>query len=33
MRVVQSFTRERYEICRFGESIERTFNLAMQRVR
>ena len=33
VRVVQSFTRERYEIGRFGESIERTFDLAMKRVR
>ena len=33
VRVVQSFTRERYEIRRFGESIERTFDLAMKRVR
>ena len=33
VRVVQSFTRERYEIKRFSASIERTFNLAMKRVR
>lgn len=33
VRVVQSFTRERYEIGRFSESIERTFDLAMKRVR
>jgi subfamily B ATP-binding cassette protein MsbA len=33
VRVVQSFTRERHEIGRFTESIERTFDLAMQRVR
>ncbi|MEJ2709517.1 MAG: ABC transporter transmembrane domain-containing protein [Anaerolineales bacterium] len=33
VRVVQSFTRERYEIGRFTESIERTFDLAMKRVR
>jgi subfamily B ATP-binding cassette protein MsbA len=32
VRVVQSFTRERYEIKRFAASIERTFNLAMKRV-
>jgi subfamily B ATP-binding cassette protein MsbA len=33
VRVVKSFTRERYEIKRFTDSIERTFNLAMNRVR
>jgi subfamily B ATP-binding cassette protein MsbA len=33
VRVVQSFTRERYEIGRFTDSIERTFGLAMKRVR
>jgi subfamily B ATP-binding cassette protein MsbA len=33
VRVVKSFTRERYEIGRFTESIERTFALAMRRVR
>ena len=33
VRVVQSFTRERYEIKRFTASIERTFALAMKRVR
>ena len=33
VRVVQSFTRERYEIKRFTASIERTFFLAMKRVR
>jgi subfamily B ATP-binding cassette protein MsbA len=33
VRVVQSFTRERYEISRFTNSIERTFSLAMKRVR
>lgn len=33
IRVVQSFTRERYEIKRFTASIERTFSLAMKRVR
>jgi len=33
IRVVQSFTRERYEIKRFTASIERTFTLAMKRVR
>jgi subfamily B ATP-binding cassette protein MsbA len=33
VRVVQSFTRERYEIGRFTASIERTFALAMKRVR
>jgi len=33
VRVVQSFTRERYEIGRFTGSIERTFDLAMKRVR
>ena len=33
VRVVQSFTREPYEIGRFGKSIETTFRLAMQRVR
>ncbi len=33
VRVVQSFTRERYEISRFTDSIERTFALAMKRVR
>ncbi len=33
VRVVQSFTRERYEIRRFSQSIERTFDMAMKRVR
>ena len=33
VRVVQSFTRESYEIGRFRQSIERTFALAMRRVR
>ncbi|MBI5566422.1 MAG: ABC transporter ATP-binding protein, partial [Chloroflexi bacterium] len=33
VRVVQSFTREPYEIGRFRDSIERTFTLAMQRIR
>jgi subfamily B ATP-binding cassette protein MsbA len=33
VRVVQSFTRERYEIGRFASSIERTFALAIKRVR
>jgi subfamily B ATP-binding cassette protein MsbA len=33
VRVVQSFTRERYEIGRFSQSIERTFDLAMKRIR
>ncbi len=33
VRVVQSFTREPYEIGRFTSSIERTFGLAMKRVR
>jgi subfamily B ATP-binding cassette protein MsbA len=33
VRVVQSFTRERYEIARFTESIERTLGLAMKRIR
>ena len=33
VRVVQSFTRERYEIGRFTRSIESTFSLAMQRTR
>jgi subfamily B ATP-binding cassette protein MsbA len=33
VRVVQSFNREPYEIGRFTDSIERTFNLAMKRVR
>jgi subfamily B ATP-binding cassette protein MsbA len=33
VRVVQSFTREPYEIGRFTGSIEQTFNLAMKRVR
>jgi subfamily B ATP-binding cassette protein MsbA len=33
VRVVQSFTRERYEIGRFTGDIERTFALAMKRVR
>ncbi len=33
VRVVQSFTREPYENGRFGEAIERTFQLAMQRIR
>ena len=33
VRVVQSFTRERYEVGRFRDSIESTFSLAMKRVR
>ena len=33
IRVVQSFTRERYEIKRFTASIERRFTRAMERVR
>jgi subfamily B ATP-binding cassette protein MsbA len=33
VRVVQSFTREQYEIGRFRESIEATFALAMKRLR
>ncbi len=33
IRVVQSFTREPYEIGRFRDSIERTFALAMKRIR
>ncbi len=33
VRVVQSFTREDYEIGRFRKSIEATFSLAMKRVR
>jgi ATP-binding cassette, subfamily B, bacterial MsbA len=33
VRVVQSFAREDYEIKRFGDSIERTFLLAMKRTR
>jgi len=33
VRVVQSFNREPYEIGRFTDNIERTFNLAMKRVR
>ncbi len=33
VRVVQSFTREPYEIGRFTDSIERTFSLAMKRIR
>jgi subfamily B ATP-binding cassette protein MsbA len=33
VRVVQSFTRERYEIGRFRDNIEKTFALAMKRVR
>ena len=33
VRVVKSFTRERYEIGRFTESIERTFALALKRIR
>jgi subfamily B ATP-binding cassette protein MsbA len=33
VRVVQSFTRERYEIGRFRRSIEATFGLAMRRTR
>jgi ATP-binding cassette, subfamily B, bacterial MsbA len=33
VRVVQSFSREAYEIGRFRESIERTFAMAMKRVR
>jgi len=33
IRVVQSFTREPYEIGRFSDSIERTFGLAVRRIR
>ncbi len=33
VRVVQSFTREGYEIGRFREAIERTFKLAMNRIK
>ncbi len=33
VRVVQSFTRESYEVGRFRDSIETTFTLAMRRVR
>jgi subfamily B ATP-binding cassette protein MsbA len=33
IRVVQSFTREDYERSRFRDSIEKTFTLAMQRLR
>ncbi|HEY4722946.1 MAG TPA: ABC transporter transmembrane domain-containing protein, partial [Anaerolineae bacterium] len=33
VRVVQSFTREGYEIGRFRDNIERTFGLAMRRIR
>src|SRR3990172_10724420 len=33
VRVVQSFTREQYEIGRFRKSIEATFALAMKRMR
>jgi subfamily B ATP-binding cassette protein MsbA len=33
VRVVKSFTRERYEVGRFTDSIERTFDLAMKRVK
>jgi subfamily B ATP-binding cassette protein MsbA len=33
VRVVQSFARQRYEIGRFTDSIERTFALAMRRIR
>lgn len=33
IRVVQSFTREDYERSRFRDSIEKTFSLAMQRLR
>ena len=33
VRVVQSFTREAYEIQRFSENIEKTFALAMKRTR
>ncbi|CAG0931002.1 Putative multidrug export ATP-binding/permease protein [Thermoflexales bacterium] len=33
VRVVQSFTREDYEIGRYGSSIERTFQLALKRIR
>ncbi|HZY42621.1 MAG TPA: ABC transporter transmembrane domain-containing protein [Anaerolineae bacterium] len=33
VRVVQSFTRESYEIGRFRDAIERTFALAMQRIK
>ncbi len=33
VRVVQSFTRENYEIGRFRDAIEQTFSLAMSRIR
>jgi subfamily B ATP-binding cassette protein MsbA len=33
VRVVQSFTRESYEIGRFRDNIEKTFTLAMRRIR
>jgi len=33
IRVVQSFTRENYEIDRFRQNIEKTFSLAMRRIR
>jgi subfamily B ATP-binding cassette protein MsbA len=33
IRVVQSFTRENYEVRRFRDSIERTFDLAARRIR
>jgi subfamily B ATP-binding cassette protein MsbA len=33
VRVVQSFTRQRYEVGRFRDSIEKTFTLAMRRIR
>jgi subfamily B ATP-binding cassette protein MsbA len=33
VRVVQSFTREAFEIKRFGDNIEKTFDLAMRRTR
>ena len=32
-RTVKAFARERYEVERYGESVERTFGLAMRRVR
>ncbi|HWE61433.1 MAG TPA: ABC transporter transmembrane domain-containing protein [Chloroflexota bacterium] len=33
IRIVQAFTRERYEMDRFGTYIERAFNLALRRIR
>jgi subfamily B ATP-binding cassette protein MsbA len=33
VRVVQSFTREPYEVKRYSDSLERTFELAMKRIR